>query len=177
MNNFKKYTETKSFLVRVESGIKNSFTWDFDSPKFNEYAPKDLQEKIKEILLYIKQYDVEKLRPQAITPTGELFDFNVIKDGIQNSTGYIWRTREFTEENKKSYSFTSEGISTNFGVNPTEVKVFELERDSKSRGELWLLQVVLMPGCAFIGWDAGRSAGHTEIHNSIESLLEEFSEV
>ncbi|MEK6829073.1 MAG: hypothetical protein AABY15_03020 [Nanoarchaeota archaeon] len=175
IDDFEKYEETKSFLVRTEGAINNSFTWMHDSPKFKDYAPKDLQDKVSEFLTYIKKYDVEKMRPASIETEGDFFDEKKLKIEIQKVTGYVWKVRKMDEDEMMDHGFTQEDIEYNEGIKPSKIKAFEFYRPSKSRGELWLVQLVLMPGCAFIDWDSGRAGGRTKVHNTSEKLIKEFN--
>lgn len=136
-----------------------------------------MQDKVSEFLTYLKNYDAEKLRPKTTKLTGELFELEPIKTGIQSATGYVWSCEEMDSDDIEDNGFTPEDLEHNRGVNPEKVKVFEFHRKSKGRSELWLLRLVLMPGCAFISWNTGRVSGSTEIHKSIDGLLDELSEV
>ena len=163
----KKYKKIKSLI----EDLKN----DTDIEASLKFIPKDLRDKIVEFNTFIKNYDVEKFCPQADELTGDFFNFENIKERLTKHTGYIWTIIEIEDKERiEDGRYTLERFKHWYNLNVSQFKVYEFFRDSKSRSELWLLNVVLIPWHIFVHYDTGRVSGDTEVHSSLDSLMNEF---
>jgi len=162
---FKKYEATKdsvnSLIQYVESELK----------KLKTNAPAELSNKAEEFHNFLKSFDVEQLRPNPIIPIGEFFDFEDMKQRIQDHTGYIWKVRELKGEELEE---RAPDFEYHFNMKVDYYKGYEFYRDSKNRSELWLLCLLLLPGLACIKYDTGRVAGGTDFCKTPDELMKNF---
>lgn len=167
---FKQYNKIKSSV----QFIKNSVEEEKKNLKSNN-APKELQNKVNEFYDFLKSYDVELLRPKANVLKGDLFDFESVKEKIINHTGYIWKVKEIKSKTElEERGISKEDFEFRHNFTPENYRCFQFYRDSKSRDELWLLVLILLPGCAIIEYSTGRVDGITDICDSIEKLMKDF---
>jgi hypothetical protein len=171
MDDFKKFSETNNFLIRSKNALKNCFTWSHNSPSFEDYAPQDLKDKVNEFISFLEKYKVENVRPKSRIAQGDFFDEEKTISDIKNKTGYIWKTHTLNDKEMGDEGFTSKDIEFNRNISTNKIKVIGFYRDANSRDELWLMRLVLMPGCAYITWATDRVSSSSEVCYSVEKLL------
>lgn len=166
---FQKYEATKSSVESLMSYTKHELE------KLKENAPDDLYKKTKEFYDFLKSYKVESLRPKPIVLTGDLFDFEPLKEKISKATGYYWEIKEITKKKElEDQGFTKEDFEFRYNLSPDKIRVFNFFRDTNNRSEVWLLNVILIPGKIMLEYSTGRADGMTPFYDSPDKMLKDI---
>lgn len=162
---FEKYKKTKDSIRSLISYVES------EKKKLKENASQDILDKVEEFYQFLKSYDTEKLRPKPTILTGDFFDFEDMKQRLQEHTGYLWKTRELLD---KELEERDPYLEFRYNLKADNFKAYEFYRKSNNRSELWLLILYLLPGCALVHYDTGRVGGATEICNTPDELMKSF---
>lgn len=159
--------------------IKNSIQYIMNSIEreretLQEHAPEDLLKKVVESYNFLKKFDVESLCPTPEVKTGDFFDFETIKETIFHHTGYIWKIKELSIPEMSELNLSPKKFEQMFNYSISDYKVYEFFRHSDNRSDLYLLLLVLLPGCAYIQYNTGRVSGDTDVCDSPENLMKSF---
>ena len=144
--------------------------------KIIQELPDEMIGKANSLSSYLNRFDIDSIKPEPIVPTGDFFDTKKLKKSVKKATGYIWEMTEMNNEEIEDCGLDPENIEFSEGIRPLEVKVYEFNRESKGR-ELWLIIIVLMPGCAFAEWNTDSVSGRTEICYNLDDLVKEVSDI
>jgi hypothetical protein len=170
MTDFEKYKETDISILRILTKIDE---------RIDSVYSDEIKNKLLEFKSYLDSSPQEKIKPNPDIIQGDYFNFDKIKNEIAEITGYLWKVEDITGSEIYNEMYNTEEIehTYNIYIKQEYIKVYEFSRNSNSRNELYLLRLVLMPGCGYIEWDTPRAGGVTNLCKTEKELLIEFSKV
>jgi hypothetical protein len=120
--------------------------------------PQELKDEVNVLISFFKTYDMEQHKDKGIKLTGEILSQDEVLSAVIDATGYKkWSIF-------KDDDFDPKWIINEFNLNVKEDDIVEyrVDRSTNSRNDIFMVTVICLPGCVYVGFDTGRADAYIE---------------